>query len=255
MIKQVYKKLISEKTRIKIKNGIIKFSLPLFYGNTYTCNCCHKSFRRFKAKGRVNPRKNAQCPNCGSLERTRLLDFYLHNETSIFDRPGIKLLHFAPENVLFQQLNSLNIEYIDGDINPYFANHIIDITQIPYPDNYFDFIICSHVLAHVPNEKKAISELLRVLKSNGDCIVLSNIDQSAEITFEDESITTEEDRLKNYTEPDLCRLHGKDFQTRLEKGGFLVEEIDYRKQFSENDLNKFQLGDGRRELIFLCKKA
>lgn len=255
MIKEIYKKLISEKNRIELKNSITRLFLPLYYGNTYTCNCCHKSFRKFIPKGRVNPRKNAKCPNCGALERTRLLDFYLHNETMLFSTTGMKVLHFAPEKILFKKLSALDIEYVDGDINPYFAQHLIDITQIPYADNYFDLIICSHVLAHVPDEEKAVSELLRVLKKPGSCIIMSNIDQRAEKTFEDKSIITEEDRLKNYSEPDLCRLHGRDFQQRLENGGFHVQEIDYRKHFTNEEQQKYQLGDGRRELIFICRKV
>lgn len=254
MIKQIYKKLISEKKRKEVRNFIKKAFVPLYYGKEFTCNCCKKSFRRFRTKGRVNPRKNAECPNCGSLERTRVLDFYLHDETNLYTKKGLKVLHFAPEQCLYNDLKQLDIEYIDGDITPYFANYVIDITKIPYTDNYFDFIICSHVLAHVPNEEDAILELVRVLKSTGSCIIMSNIDQRALKTFEDVSIITEQERLKNYSEPDLCRLHGKDFQKRLEKGGFLVKEIDYRMHFTHEDQKKFQLGDGRRELIFKCTK-
>jgi len=42
-----------------------------------------------------------------------------------------------------------------------------NIFRLPYPDNYFDFIIFSEVLEHLSNEKKALQELRRVLKSGG----------------------------------------------------------------------------------------
>ena len=39
-----------------------------------------------------------------------------------------------------------------------------NIEQLPFPDNYFDVVICSHTLEHVLDLPKAISELKRVGK-------------------------------------------------------------------------------------------
>ncbi|GAB3200265.1 hypothetical protein GCM10027293_20960 [Pontibacter aydingkolensis] len=145
-------------------------------------------------------------------------------------------------------------EYVDADINPAFANHVIDITAIPYPDSYFDLVICSHVLGHVPNEARAIQELKRVLKSNGTALILTLINPELTYTFEDESITTAAERLQKYGEPDLCRLHGADFGARLAKQGFNVAQIDYRLALPQEVVKRNSLGDGRRELIFKCIK-
>ncbi len=41
---------------------------------------------------------------------------------------------------------------------------VSDITRLPFKDNEFDLVICSEVLEHVPEEKKAIREIIRVLK-------------------------------------------------------------------------------------------
>ena len=41
----------------------------------------------------------------------------------------------------------------------------MDITDIQYPDNTFDVIYCSHVLEHVQDDRKAMAEFYRVLKS------------------------------------------------------------------------------------------
>lgn len=46
-----------------------------------------------------------------------------------------------------------------------------DVTRLPFADGYFDVVICSEVLEHVPDSKAAIAELLRVLKPSGDLIV------------------------------------------------------------------------------------
>ncbi len=42
-----------------------------------------------------------------------------------------------------------------------------DICNLPFPDNCFDFIICSEVLEHIKNDHHAIKELMRVLKPAG----------------------------------------------------------------------------------------
>lgn len=49
--------------------------------------------------------------------------------------------------------------------------HQADIYSLPFPDNTFDCIIFSEVLEHIPNEKKALGELRRVLKKNGTLLV------------------------------------------------------------------------------------
>ncbi len=253
MIKRIYKNLIPEKQRIDLRLFVLKLISPFYSGTTYYCTCCNKSFRKFKPKGNIK-RENAECPYCQSLERVRLLDYYLQNEIHLYERKGLKLLHFAPEKCLFDKFNKLDIEYIDGDINANFARNIIDITNIGFNDNYFDLIICLHVLGHVPDEKKAITEMYRVLKPGGTALVLSLISTSNSHTIEDPNITSAVDKLKTYGEPDLCRLHGQDFAERLSAGGFQVTKIDYRVHFSEQDRIRFGLGNGEREIIYKCEK-
>jgi 2-polyprenyl-6-hydroxyphenyl methylase / 3-demethylubiquinone-9 3-methyltransferase len=46
-----------------------------------------------------------------------------------------------------------------------------DVTRMPYPDDTFDFIICSEVLEHLPGDEQALFELHRVLKGNGTIVI------------------------------------------------------------------------------------
>lgn len=54
---------------------------------------------------------------------------------------------------------------------PRFNYKFGSITKIPFKDNLFDIIVCSEVIEHVPNRKKAFSEMKRVLKSGGILII------------------------------------------------------------------------------------
>ena len=47
-----------------------------------------------------------------------------------------------------------------------------DIVNLPFEDNFFDLIICSEVLEHIPDHHKAVSELVRILKP-GKTLVIS----------------------------------------------------------------------------------
>jgi len=256
MLREIYKKTVSEKKRIKFRLLLNKIISVFYLGNNYKCNCCGKSFRKFLPKGtKLVTRKNAQCPYCASLERTRLLLFYIKNETNLLNKK-CKLLHFAPEWCLVPIFkHAKNIEYCSADINPNYAEYQVDITNIPFADSTFDYVICSHVLGHVPDEKKAIEEIFRVLKPEGIALVLTIINPDNIHTFETAEANTPEKRLQYYSEPDLLRLHGKDFDERLKSGGFQVETIDYRKKMGEDIYKKYALGDGKRELIFRCTKT
>jgi len=48
---------------------------------------------------------------------------------------------------------------------------VADITRLPFKNNTFDIVICSEVLEHVPEEKKAAREIIRILKPGGDLVV------------------------------------------------------------------------------------
>lgn len=43
--------------------------------------------------------------------------------------------------------------------------------SLPYPDNYFDFVICAEVLEHLKEDQKALLEIRRTLQPGGTLIV------------------------------------------------------------------------------------
>lgn len=80
MIKNIYRKIVSEKQRIALHYALYKIEAVLLWGNRYECCCCGKSSRRFLSHGNLGLRKNIKCPHCLSLERTRILCMYIKNE-------------------------------------------------------------------------------------------------------------------------------------------------------------------------------
>lgn len=254
MIKSIYRSVVPEKLRLQLHIALRKMKARSLKGDAFYCPCCGNSSSAFLPKGNgITVRLNAECAHCGSLERTRLFYLYLKNETGIFSE-NPKVLHFAPEAILKQKLVG-NPNYVDADINPNLARVQMDITDITFPDSHFDFIICSHVLGHIPDELKALSELYRVLKPGGSLFLLSLFGLNLESTVEeDNSSATPAERLRKYGEHDLERLYGADFAVRISRPEITVERIDYRKHFSPAERDKMALGDGTREIIYKVKR-
>lgn len=243
-IKKIYKTILSEKKRIKLH--YIRFFIRGFFysGSKVTCVCCNKNFTKFLPHGNVK-RQNAICPSCNTLERNRVLYLYLRDRTNFF-HDKLSVLHFAPENKLEHMfLKMKNLSYISGDINPELAMQQVDIQSISFPDNHFDVIICSHVLGHVPDEFKALSELRRIIKPDGSVIIMTKI-------YEELSTTFEASGMQNAEDQEIFRKHGKDFPERLKNGGFEVTIIDLAKEVG--DLASVKYGLGKNELIYHCKR-
>ncbi len=62
----------------------------------------------------------------------------------------------------------------------------IDIQSIPYDDNSFDFVIARHMLYHVPDLSKGLSEVRRVLKRGGILYTSTNSDKGMRAYLHDE---------------------------------------------------------------------
>ena len=243
-MKKVIKKMIPKYLLNWYRNYRMKKRLQLYQGDSVVCPICNSKFKEFGTFGLV-PRKNARCHKCGSLERHRLLWKYFNEKTDLFKlNKKVQLLHFAPERAFYNIFSTNhNIEYYPCDLSPehyaYEGNVKVqkaDITDIPFEENCFDVIICNHILEHIPNDALAMSELYRVLKKDGWAILQVPIDYKRETTYEDFSITTPEGRKTAFGQHDHVRRYGRDYKDRLKKVGFIVNEDDFVKSFSQEDL-------------------
>lgn len=233
---------------LKIIKPVYYFIRGLLYtGNKYNCIICKKTFSKFL---KYDKRKNAMCPGCASLERHRLLCLYLQNETNLLNKKN-KILHFAPEYSLqkkFKKLSDKN--YLSTDIEHPDAMLHADITKLPIKDNLFDLILCNHVLQEIPDDKKAIREIFRILKKGG-VVIITIPENNNNKTFENQGEKTDKDRAKLYGYYGALRIYGKDFVKKLTNEGFKVEIIDYIKKFKKEEIKRYGLIP---ELFYLCKK-
>ncbi len=210
-------------------------------GEKYTDPIDGQSYRKFLPYGYEKIRPNVLAPGTLSLERHRLFWLYLTNETSFFTE-NIRVLHFAPEQAFLKRFKKLkNITYTTTDLNSPIADVKADICNLPFEDNSFDFIICNHVLEHIPDDTKAMQELYRVLALNGTAILQVPYDKNRATTFEDNSITDPKERAAIFGQYDHVRIYGMDYFDKLKSIGFKVDAVNYTAQLSNEEIEKYRL--------------
>ena len=184
-------------------------------------------------------RDNCTCIYCGSNDRDRWQYYVLKNHTDILTET-CSVLHFAAESSNSKLIRTnKNCKYITADIQAGRCDYAVDMTDMKiFDDCTFDYVIANHVLEHIQDEASAISELKRVLKDNGT-IILSFPVCTDMMTYEDDSITTEEARWKAFGQGDHVRLYGTDFKERLEGYGLNVKVYSPQDEFSREESEKY----------------
>lgn len=269
-MKTALKKLIPFTIGQKLRGLWQRIQSIFLYGSKFYCPFCKNSFRKLLQGGSDLPvlkenqiigaglRKNCVCPRCYSTDRDRLLYLYLNQKTNIL-KEKIRLLHIAPSGSLKALLASnKNIDYHTGIKHHdgfYYSKEtqILDITNIHYNNDDFDVIICNHVLEHVIDDRKAMSELFRVLKPGGWAILQVPISKTLKKTFEDNSIVDPKEREKYFGQFDHVRIYGQDYPDRLAEIGFNIEIIDiFSEKFDGIEIEKLSLNP--EEMIYIEHK-
>lgn len=129
------------------------------------------------------------------------------------------------------------------------GNHRIDVTEIPFRDEFFDYILINHVMEHIKEEEQAFCELRRVIKPNGKLILSFPITLETE-TVEKEGVYSEEDRLRYYGQNDHVRLYGKDYKERLEALGWEVQRYTPEDIMGEEQIRRY--GFLRNDILLIC---
>jgi SAM-dependent methyltransferase len=191
-------------------------------GDNLECPCCGGTFRKFRS---LNGRPNAMCPRCQALERHRVLWLYLRDRTDLFSAPQ-RLLHFAAEPGFEDRLRALgNLDYASVDLYPKNSfQQRIDITDMPYEDGSWDVVMANHVFGEVPDDRKAMGEVFRVLKPGGRLIsqtaVVHGQPETVERAYEGVESKGRVPRGGRQAIGTNIRRYGDDYADRLREAGF-----------------------------------
>jgi SAM-dependent methyltransferase len=223
-------------------------SRPWNTGNAFRCPVCGSGLRRFKPIWKSYVRKlqeygfvhplsafetfNAEaytCPACDASDRERLYALYLEERFSQL-QPGRKytFIDFAPSPALSRKLRTNPLlNYRTADLLRANVDDTVDISNMTiYGDASVDIFLCSHILEHVPDDRRAMRELRRVLRPDGVGLVMVPLIIGVDETREDAALNTPEQRWKHYCQDDHLRLYGRrDFIARLEAAGLRVSQL------------------------------
>lgn len=209
-------------------------------GDAVECPCCGGRFRHFLVAGRP-PRWNARCPGCGAFERHRLLWLYLRERTRVLESPA-RLLAVAPERALERLLRRVpTLTYVSGDLGSPLAMVRFDVGALPLRDGTFDAILCTHVLEHVRDARRAMRELYRVLAPGAWALLQSPIDPTRATTYEDPAIVTPESRERAFGQRDHARVFGRDYGDWLRAAGFDVQVEDFARSLGADAITRHAL--------------
>ena len=189
-----------------------------------------------------------ECPHCYALDKDRLVVLFLKE---LFDKllaykdkfTRLKILDIAPSAPVGRWVKT-NIgfsEYFTADLFMENVDYNIDIQNMEiFAPETFDIIICCHVFEHVRDDRKAMSEIFRVLKKDGVAVLLVPLDLNWPAIDEAYDLSPEEE-IRRFGQEDHVRRYSKEgFIKRLENAGFFVAQykknILRRREWRENAL-------------------
>lgn len=253
-IKNTVKKVVKELKALGYKyycpvcsNKVDRF-LPLeeIYADALIEHKSEYSIDRFET---LNIEKQ-YCPHCKSTDRERLYALYLDR---FMDLAESSVLDIAPSGGLRNLLKKKSKNYRCTD---FFKNDVDDKLDVCdmhlYPDNTFDFLVCSHVLEHVPDDAKAMKELHRVLRPGGKGIVMVPIYLDNDNFDEDPTLEDEGERWRRFAQLDHIRMYNQQtFINRLQGAHFEIQMLR-NKDFSEYSFSR--LGLSQTSTLYVVTK-
>jgi SAM-dependent methyltransferase len=132
---------------------------------TSICNICGWRERGFEG---VEHSESALCPVCGSIARDRFLYCAGPRRRPTTPRRSCSRPRPAPGRRVPRAHDAARrLHASDYDESMHKAVIRLDLQAIDLPDSSLDVVLTPHVLEHVPDTDKALSELFRVMKPGG----------------------------------------------------------------------------------------
>jgi SAM-dependent methyltransferase len=140
------------------------------------CNICGWRGHAFEG---VEHSESALCPVCGSISRDRFL-YWCWTRRTGYD-PSARVLETSPRMPhLYRERMQERVDYVASDYDESMHRAFIklDLQAMDLPDASVDVVLTPHVLEHVPDTGKALSELFRVMKPGGHVFLQVPIPQA-----------------------------------------------------------------------------
>jgi SAM-dependent methyltransferase len=132
------------------------------------------------------------------------------------------------------------------------ADLIIDIEDTGLTGGSYDLIICNHVLEHVNDFRRALTELYRILAPDSVLLCSFPMDKSIEYVDE-EKLQTDEERRLRFGQIDHNRVFGMKAEKFMVEAGFEVEVMN-GEDFDPAILPVIGPADYDMNILFRCVK-
>jgi SAM-dependent methyltransferase len=272
MLSVVVKRLMPVRLKRAIKDFFIKQSCR---GTLFHCPVCESGLNHFNRMHDYFLRElqdhqyihsisaeetlnilNFECPFCGAYDRDRLFALYYKALFPNLDQSRkYRFIDFAPSDCLSPFLkNQSFLSYRSADLVDPRADDKVDLTDMKiYGDESVDLFLCSHILEHVPDDRKGMRELHRILHPKGQGIVMVPILLSLTDVYENSEMCSKSERWRHFGQDDHVRIYSKcGFVGRLEEAGFHVNQFGVG-YFGEQIFEKH--GIHPRSVLYVVNKA
>jgi SAM-dependent methyltransferase len=269
--------------RNKLAARGLKYTLQLradSYFGKLRCSVCNRRVRQFEplspsylqdqlrygwkytaADAETCNQESYSCPHCEATDRDRLYALYLSDYfRSVTGGSAVKIVDFAPSPPLSVFIRKsiarapYRVSYVTADLFRHDVDDNVDIMDMNlYRDESVDFFICSHVLEHVENDRKALAELYRILKQGGRGILIVPILLTDDVMDEDPSVTDPAERWRRFGQNDHVRRYSKrEFLLRTQQAGFGVQQLGW-EQFGKDAFDEH--GITERSVLYVVEKV
>ncbi|MFZ5756990.1 MAG: class I SAM-dependent methyltransferase [Pseudomonadota bacterium] len=157
--------------RLRNRLGLLLFRLGSAGKEKFECPICGYVGPFRDVAPHTGLRTSARCPKCFSFERHRNQFLVMRDLLQKIGPSNLKMLHFAPEPFFRDMFARQFGSYECADLNRKDVDHNVDLQKLPFADTSFDVVYASHVLEHVPDDRKAIAEIRRILRPGGIAVL------------------------------------------------------------------------------------
>lgn len=166
------------------------------------------------------------CPECGASPRERLMNHLIQQQALSLPERGA-ILHLAPnEASLVRHFRACADAYVPADLDPsrYRVPGVVQVDLMTLSDEgRYDRIYASHVMEHVPDDRRVLGNMFRALKPGGEAwLIVPLWDRPTEDGSHD---MPPRERERRFGQWDHVRQYGMDFADRVRAAGFHLDIV------------------------------